>query len=177
MKPSQYHIETTLSDGRKLIIRSIRPSDKQALAEGFQKLSLEAIQSRFFMPKKSLSEGELRFLTEVDFESHVALIAEIFQDGRWQLCAAARFIQSKTIKQPKTAEIAIIVGDEVQRLGIGSLLLSHLTKLAVHLGYQQFEAEIMNENKAILGLLEKCNLDLSKRPHPGSSHYFIDILE
>src|SRR2546429_5516429 len=37
---------------------------------------------RFFAPKKGFSDREMAFFLDIDFESHVAIVAEIAEDGR-----------------------------------------------------------------------------------------------
>lgn len=79
-EPAAYRATVTLEDGGRVHVRPIRPEDKQALLEGFRNLSRDSVYKRFFGPKKTLTDKELVYLTELDFHSHVALVAIVPDD-------------------------------------------------------------------------------------------------
>lgn len=62
-----------LRDGTKVLLRLVRPSDKQLLLRGFEQLSARSRYLRFLVPKAVLTEDELRYLTELDGEDHFAI--------------------------------------------------------------------------------------------------------
>ena len=61
------------------------------------------------------------------------------------------------------AEVALVVRDDHQNLGIGTELLSYLTYLAKAAGLLGFTAEVLLENRGMLHLFEKNFPDLTKR--------------
>jgi hypothetical protein len=67
--------------------------------------SMQSLQRRFFVPKKGFSEREMAFFLDIDFESHVALVAQIDEDGHPIIAGGGRFI----VVQPGHAEIAFVV--------------------------------------------------------------------
>src|SRR5258706_13134604 len=115
-----YRERATLSDGRVVELRLIRPEDKALLVRAFERQSPESRYRRFFQEKDKLSEWELRYLTEVDGVTHFAIGAVEGEDGR----GVARFVRLR--ERPGTAEWAIALGDEVHVLGLGRLLLRRL---------------------------------------------------
>jgi hypothetical protein len=52
-----YNTEEKLKNGTRAAVRAIRPGDKKAILESFRELTDETLYSRFFAPKKELSEG------------------------------------------------------------------------------------------------------------------------
>ncbi len=68
-----YEELTELRDGTKVLLRLVRPSDKQLLLRGFEQLSARSRYLRFLTPKAVLTEEELRYLTELDGEDHFAI--------------------------------------------------------------------------------------------------------
>ncbi len=64
-----------LRDRRPVALRRIRPEDKELLAAGLRRASPESVHLRFLGPKPRFTSRELRYLTEVDFSSHYALVA------------------------------------------------------------------------------------------------------
>src|SRR5256885_5149005 len=104
----------TLPGGTCVRVRPIAPEDKPLLVEGLRRLSPESAFRRFMSPKVSFSEAELRYLTEVDQHDHIALVA-VDADDAAQLIAVARCVRVA----PDTADIAVVVGDPWQGLGLG----------------------------------------------------------
>jgi acetyltransferase len=104
----------TLADGTTVTVRPIMPEDKPRLVAGLRSLSPESAYRRFLSPKVSFSAAELVYLTEVDQRDHIALVALIDD----VLVAVARCVRVDA----ETADIAIVVGDPWQGLGLGRAL-------------------------------------------------------
>src|SRR3954449_7753813 len=103
-----------LLDGTLVTIRPIEPGDKRLLVEGLRRLSPEAAFKRFLSPKVRFSDAELEYLTEVDGHDHIAYVA-VRGDT---LVGVGRVVKTA----PDTADIAVLVWDEWQGLGLGSWL-------------------------------------------------------
>lgn len=152
-----YDVQETLRDGRALHLRAIRPSDKASLQEGMQRLTRDDIYKRFHGAKDHLSERELRYFTEVDFDSHVALIGEVQVDGQPLPVAVARYVIVE--RTPRlVAEVAFTVANDFQRLGIATLMLKHLVIIARDEGIQEFQALVLKFNKSMLDVFDRCGL-------------------
>ena len=143
--------ETTLRSGDRVLIRPIRPSDKERLLEGFHRMSPESRYRRFFSPVNELGAGQLRYLTEVDHHMHEALAALDATGG--EPLGVARFIRTKD--DPHVAEVAVAVVDEWQGRGLGTELLSELAARAREEGVEHFSAFVLQENRPMLELLEE----------------------
>ena len=143
-------MEVQLQDGARFVVRHIRPDDKELLADGLAHLSPETAYRRFLAPKQRFSSGELRYLTELDGRDHVALVAIPVGDP-CHLAAVARFV--RTEHDPAAAEAAIVVGDRIQRRGLGKLLALRLADEAAARGITRFEATILGDNVAARKLM------------------------
>jgi GNAT superfamily N-acetyltransferase len=143
-----YEEHAHLRDGAEVLLRPVRPSDKQLLREGFDKLSPESRYLRFFAPKHELSDDELRYLTEVDGERHFAIGAlRCGADGVEEGLGVARFVQLE--QEPGAAEAAIAVLDEMQGKGLGSLLFQRLVAAAAERGISRFRCEVLGSNQSM----------------------------
>ena len=141
--------ETAKSPGvEQLQIRPIAPGDKQALADGFGRLSEQSRYRRFLAPHGSLSEAELRYFTEVDHHDHEALVAIDPTTGEG--VGIARYVRS--VSDPKSAELAVAVVDEWQRKGVGSRLATALADRAQEEGITRFTGLVLAENEMMLNL-------------------------
>ena len=66
-----------------------------------------------------------------------------------------------------TAEVALVVRDDHQNMGIGTEILNYLTFLAKRQGLSGFTAEILTDNKPMLQLLEKMNFERQRKMSEG----------
>ena len=131
MDARYYEAEATLKDGRHVIIRGIRTDDKAMIEDAFQHLSSQSIYQRFFAIKGALTESELKWATEVDFEKTVALVVELEAGTESAIIGAGRYIEYEGEDDTvRPAEIAFTVEDEFQGKGIGKLLMKHLSSIA-----------------------------------------------
>ena len=140
-----------------IYLRAIHPDDRKSLREElFLKLSPEALRNRFFGLKLDLSPKELSYFTEVDFSHHVAFVAELKYGPQRRLVGVGRFVRDNG--NSDNAEIAIVVIDEFQGKGIGSLLLRQLINCARELGVAQLEGSMFAQNTGMAKLLRKTRL-------------------
>jgi GNAT superfamily N-acetyltransferase len=146
-----YAEHAELRDGTAVLLRLLRPTDKELLRVGFQRLSPESRYARFFTPKTTLSDDELRYLTDVDHENHLAIGAASERDGTQTGLGVARFI--RFADRADTAEAAIAVADEAQRKGLGRLLLLRLVAAARERGIERFRFEVLSSNVGMAKLI------------------------
>src|SRR3954454_23789890 len=131
-----------------LLIRPIVPEDKALLVAGLRALSPETAMKRFLSPKTSFSAAELRYLTEVDQHDHIALVAVNARDRR-QLIGVARCVRVS----PGTADMAVVIGDPWQGLGLGRRLVGLLADAAAAEGIERFAGTMLADNRPALKLM------------------------
>jgi RimJ/RimL family protein N-acetyltransferase len=142
--------EVTLRDGRSVRVRVIRPEDRLRLAAAFDRLSPRSRRQRFLGATAHLSDELLRYFTEIDHNSHEALGA-FDDDGR--LVGIAEFVRARP--GARSAEVAIVVVDEWQACGLGSVLVELLTERARTLGVESFSAYCFADNAKVIDLLDR----------------------
>lgn len=129
-------------------MRPIEPSDKDALRDAFERLSLRSRYERFFSPMDHLSPTMLRYLTEVDHHDHEALVACDPESD--QLIGVARYVREE---DPTKAEAAITVADDWHGRGLGTALLSELAERARQEGVEKFTAFVLAKNDDMIDML------------------------
>jgi RimJ/RimL family protein N-acetyltransferase len=134
-----------LDNGTAVVLRPIRPDDKRLLADGMRHLSEQSVYQRFLGPKRRLTPGELRYLTEVDFRDHVAFVA-VRPEAPDVLVGVGRWVRSR--HDPEVAEIAFVVSDDLQRQGLGTALGQALADAARARGVRRFVATMLPHNLA-----------------------------
>jgi acetyltransferase len=138
-----------LPNGTTVYVRPIRAEDKPLLAAGLRKLSPQAAFQRFLSPKVSFTAAELRYLTEVDGRDHIAFVAVDVADQS-RLVAVVRCVRT----DPETAEMAIVVGDPWQGLGLGRALSAHLAQAARAVGIKRISGTMLAGNRPALRLMQ-----------------------
>jgi acetyltransferase len=138
-------VHVRLGNDVEVLIRPIRPDDKALLAAGMEHLSEHSAYQRFLVPKRGLTVAELRYLTEVDFRDHVALVA-VRPEEPDVLVGVGRWIRSA--HDPEVAEIAFVVADGLQNHGLGTALAEGLADAARDRGVRRFVATMLPDNLA-----------------------------
>ena len=139
-------LDVILRDGTTLRLRAPGPDDADALLEFFRGLSRESLYRRFHgFPE--LGPRLVEPLTTADAQEAGALVG--FIDTR--IVAVANFAR---LRDPKAAEVAFAVADDYQRRGIGTRLLEQLAARAGELGVERFVAEVLPDNRQMLGVFE-----------------------
>ncbi len=141
---NRYTSETTLADGTPLRIRPVLPQDKEDIAEGLSRLSVESRYRRFMAALSELSPERLKYLTEIDYVDHFALGALSLAHNPPLGVGIARYVRDPA--KPEVAEPAVTVVDEFQRRGVGCLLLEMIMAVAVDNGVTHFRASLLADN-------------------------------
>jgi len=166
-----YMATESLRDGRTVEIRALAPEDRIALLAAVGRTSDQSLYRRFFAFKHEFTDQEVDFYVNVDFVSHVALIAVLEDDGRPVIAGGARYI----VGQPGRAEIAFAVADAHQGKGIGTALLRHLVILARRAGLRELTADVLPDNAAMLKAFGSSGLEITTRREPDAIHVVLRL--
>ena len=175
MDLSQYSAAACLRDGTPLLIRAIRPGDKQRLLDGFQRLSGKSVYFRFMGAKHNLSPAELKYFTELDFRHHIAIVAALETASGEQPIGVGRLIETDGNPNERVAEIAFAVDDEYQNLGAGTVLFEHIVGIARSEGFTRLRADVHTGNREMLDIFKHSGLDIESRTTAGIEHIEFDI--
>jgi RimJ/RimL family protein N-acetyltransferase len=149
-------VEAILRDGAHVLIRPLEPEDRGELADGFRRLSADSRFRRFMTPMPRLSERQLDQLMDVDHRDREALVATT-ADG--EFLGVARYVRTA----PRRAEAAIVVADDWQGHGLGTVLLDRLAGRAREEGVTTFEAVALASNAQAIALLESAGGVVAER--------------
>jgi GNAT superfamily N-acetyltransferase len=165
-------LEATARDGTALVIGPLLARDRQELARGYEQLSEESRRRRFFSPPSRLSDAQLDYLTELDFDQHFALAARL-RDGPGQPgLGVGRWIRDPDDRTK--AEAAVTVADRWQGRGIGTELLKALVQSAAERGVTTFTADVLWENTTLLDTLRQLGARV-RASEPGLARVEFDL--
>ncbi|HSJ54301.1 MAG TPA: GNAT family N-acetyltransferase [Anaerolineae bacterium] len=157
-EPSIVH----LRDGTAVTIRPIVPEDAPLLQALFHRLSPESIFFRFLGRPKELPRQQAERLANLDYRRQMAFVATLGGD----IIGVARYAQS-SYHEEGLMEAAVVVEDEYQSRGLGTILLNHLSDYAREQGVLAFLASIHQTNDRILGFIRKSGLRTESRIEAG----------
>lgn len=164
-----------LRDQRPVTIRAIRPEDRGLVIDALREVNAESLYLRFFSPKTKFTDDDLKRTTEVDFENVVALVAVRDVDGQDRIVGGGRYVRTGASGAEPRAEVAFLIDDAHQGLGIGSRIFKHLVTIARASGITQFEAEVLQGNRAMLALFARSGLSMKRRLEVGAVHVTLSL--
>ena len=164
--PQQYVGPWTLRDGRSITIRPIRPEDEPLMTDFHQHLSDQSVYMRYagaLQLRYRITHDRLARICFNDYDREIALVAVHHAHGRPEILAVARMTK---LYGSNTAEIAFIIRDRDQRLGLGGELLDRLIRIARDEDIGRLVAEMLIENRGMRKLLTSRGFEIEV-PEPG----------
>jgi acetyltransferase len=134
---------------RTLSVRTATPADAPLLAHLLAHLSDRTSQLRFFRALKNIElicDEAVRMATGGP-QRHAVLVATIEVQGAEHAVAVAELAHDPT--NPALAEFAVVVRDDYQREGLGTIISRMLLQLATLRGVQTLRGTMLAENRAI----------------------------
>ena len=164
VESSHYSAVEKLRNGEQIEIRALRPQDRDDLMAAVDRTSSDSLYRRFFAVRRHFTETEESFYLNVNFVSHVALIAVANENGQPIIIAGGRYV----VGEPGQAEVAFTVVDKYQGRGVGAALLRHLAMIARQAGIRELVAYVLPDNRAMLKVFEKSGLKYTAKRESGS---------
>lgn len=163
--PEDLRKTVLLKDGREVEVRPIRGEDAVALLRFHSRLSEESIRFRYFHNKADLTKRDLSLLTQINYDRQMAFIAEqTLDDGSKEILGVSRVW---TDPDNVRTEFSVIIRDDLQGLGLGSLLMGKLISYSKSVGTLEMVGKIMVENHPMRGLMKhmgfKCSYNLDEQ--------------
>jgi acetyltransferase len=155
--PKKYEKLWVLKNGQEVLLRPIKPEDEPMWLEMFQNFSEESIRYRFFqMLKDTPHEIRVRYCN-IDYDREIAIVAELLEEGRRKILGVSRI---SVEPDGKSGEIAFIVGDRWQNLGLGTEMVDYSLDIAAQMGVENVYAIMLPDNYRALTLTKKMGFDI-----------------
>lgn len=148
--------DVLLIDGSIAHLRPVGPADEAGLHELYDHVSDRTLYLRFFTAGRRSADQDIAKLVRSDPDQHAALLVVLA--GR--VVAVAGY---ERLDDPTQAEVAFVVDDSCQGLGIGTLLFEYLASAAAARGVIRFVAETLFENARMLHVFRDAGLPVSTR--------------
>ena len=157
--PSAAAVDVILRDGSTLRLRAPAQDDAGALTAFFSGLSERSFYQRFHGTRTIDDELIAHFL-EPNWHDRGVLVGTLAgAEADERIVAVGEYDR---LRDPTAAEAAFAVADELQGHGIGTRLLERLAALAAEHGIERFVAEVLPDNRAMLGVFEGAGLEVTR---------------
>jgi acetyltransferase len=155
--PKKYEVLWTLKNGQEVLLRPIKPEDEPMWLEMFQNFSEESIRYRFFqMLRDTPHEVRVRYCN-IDYDREIAIVAETTTEGRRKLLGVTRL---SIDPDGKGGELAFIVGDKWQNLGLGTKIVDYTLEIAKEMGVENIFSIMLTDNYRAISLTRKMGFNL-----------------
>ena len=164
-------IETRLTDGRSICLRTIRPSDEARIRQGIADMSDKSRYLRFFSAFREPPESIVKSLSAVDGHDHIGWGAILLDGNHFPPIAAAHAIRLD--ENSNKGELAIAVLDEYHGMGVARMLIAAVMIDCIAEGLSCLEMQVMYENNAAANLIIGLGAERSTGLGP-VLHYSLD---
>jgi GNAT superfamily N-acetyltransferase len=165
-------IETQLTDGRAVCLRTIGPSDEARIRQGIAELSDRSRYLRFFSAFREPPDSVVKQLSAVDGHEHIGWGAILLDGLDNPPIAAAHVIRAED--DAKVGELAVAVLDEYQGLGVARMLIAAALHDCAIEGLLCLEMQLLGENNAAAKLV--LQLGAERKSAVGSvQHYTLNV--
>lgn len=153
--PREIDLTRRFTGGVDVRFRPIKPSDEEDMRRLFYRFSDEAVYARYFSSIRSMPHTRMQEYVNIDWSQIMSIVGLVEQPGRGHIVAEARYL-----KEPSRpyAEVAFVVDEAYQNLGISTFLYELLVKLAKERGIRGFTAEVLFSNIGMMKVFRKGSL-------------------
>lgn len=171
--PKKYETMWKLRDGRTVLLRPIKPEDEPMWLEMFQNFSEESIRYRFFqIIKDTPHETRVRYCN-IDYDREIAIVPELTENGRRKILGVVRVGMEP---DGRAGEIAFIVADPWQGLGLGTKLVDYAIEICKDMKIETLYAIMLPDNYRAINLMKKMGFTITYL-EDGTAKGILDLRE
>ncbi|MBZ5665390.1 MAG: bifunctional acetate--CoA ligase family protein/GNAT family N-acetyltransferase [Acidobacteriia bacterium] len=175
--PLQYVSNWTMKNGKPVTIRPIRPEDEPLLVKFHETLSDRSVYLRYFCTlslSRRIAHERLLRICFGDYDREMALVAERTDPdtGERQIMAVGRI---NKLHGKNEAEVAVLVSDQYQNLGLGYELLRRVVQIARDEKLSEVHAEMLPDNIAMQVIMKRIGFRVRAGEDLSSVQAFLEL--
>jgi len=172
--PPDESMRTTmlLHDGTEIQLRAVLPTDEANMRDLVYNLSRETVYYRFKSRQLTFSPQQIQDFVYVDHRREVTVVATVPEAHGEIIIGVARYYLHE---ESNRAEIAFVVRDTWQNMGIGSFLYRHLASIAARNGITGFCAKVLRENQRMQTIFNHSGHAVTTSFEQGIYSFIIDF--
>lgn len=160
----------TFKNNTEVRFRAIKPSDEEGMRRLFYRFSDRAIYYRYFTPIKTMPHEKTQEYVNVDYRNVLSIVGLVGPPGQGRIIAEARYARHK---DKPLVDVAFVVDEKFQGLGIATHLYGMLARLARQRGARGMTADVLASNQSMLKVFEKGKYPVQSRFENGAHALFI----
>jgi acetyltransferase len=175
--PSQYVASWTMKDGNPVTIRPIRPEDEPLLVKFHETLSDRSVYLRYFCTislNRRVAHERLLRICFGDYDREIALVAENADPGTGERRIMAVGRMNK-LHAKNEAEVAVLVSDQYQNLGLGHELMRRVVQIARDEKLSRVSLETLPDNIAMKAIGKRLGFRVRPSDDLTSVQAFLDL--
>jgi acetyltransferase len=153
--PTQLEKMITLKDGRKVLMRPIKPEDEPKHAAFIHKVSKEDLYKRFFTDVGEFNHESLAAFTQIDYDREMAFVVE---EPNGDILGVAR---AMITPDNSDAEFAVLIRSDQKGLGLGKVLMTNIINYCRKRNTKQISGMTMPTNQGMLNLAKRLGFAIS----------------
>jgi RimJ/RimL family protein N-acetyltransferase len=169
-----FETAATLKNGLAVTIRELRPDDRDAIVRAVAGLEVETIYMRMF-GYHPITAPDIDRIMHVDPGHELALVVVTGTPPTHRILGSCRLIELGTENGCRAAEVAFMVEEDYQGLGIAGRLLDLLIGIARSHGIAALEADVLAGNRSMLRVFHRCGLPTRRRNDGESVHLTLSL--
>jgi acetyl coenzyme A synthetase (ADP forming)-like protein len=158
-------------DGSTVRLRPVRPADADGLRSLFARLSPRSRYLRFHHDPGRISDDDILRFTGQSGDQAFGLIAELGETDDRRIIGVGHYFRLA----PASAEVAFAVEDTHQGRGIATQILDGLAEAARAEGIEEFEADVLGENRSMMEVFRATGYPVHARLKYGTLHVTFPI--
>jgi GNAT superfamily N-acetyltransferase len=124
----------------------VRPDDTARMLDFFTRLSGESRYLRFLKWIGAPSGKLVHFMTDIDYDRHMAFVCVAPQGTDEQIVGEARYVADACAN----CEFGIVIADTWRKSGIAGVLMALLMQVACERGVKAMEGSVLRSNTTML---------------------------
>jgi len=162
--PEHLTKQVKLSNGSKVKLRAIMPEDEFLHHSMLKKFSKKTVRQRFFHMIKEWSHETLTRFCFNDYDREIAIVAERGKNEKREMLGVVRIMLDPG---NTTAEFAVVVTDEWQKKGLGTIMVRYIQEIAKNKGLKNIWGHVLIDNTEMVSILRKEKFELKMSEEQG----------
>lgn len=148
--PAKYEVFLKLKNGKKLLIRPVKPNDERMVQRLHFSLDKQDWYYRFFSYNQNFRNNGVKPLVNINYNIDMVLVAEYIKKEENYIVGMGGFFKKLN---PRVGELIFITHNNWRSLGITKFLLKYLIKIARDMGFTKLGGCICVDNKPMHHIL------------------------
>jgi len=168
--PEELKRDVILKDGSRVLLRPIKPSDATMKQDLFYSLSKRSVVKRYLGSLKVMPLKRIWPYVIIDYNNEMVIVGTVREGESESIIAIGSYSR---VPNTDMAEVALVVRDDWQNKGLGTILFNYLVEIAKKHGLAGFTAWVMMDNERMMHIFKKSGYPIRYRIE--GNLYYVEI--